>query len=188
MQYDINLLTREEKIEQFQQKAIKMSSVLAVVVLLAVGGFSVKYYLDSSNLKKLILSEDRKIADGRTRINSMKSTEVLARNLSRKQVVLREILGNRPYYSKLLSQFYERIPQGVGVKSLSFTDGASIALSGTASNYLLVSDFLKNLNDSSEENIFRSATLNSVKLNAGSSTVDYSLVVSFDMEGLKDGL
>jgi len=188
MQYDINLLTKEEKIEQFRTKAIKVSSVLAVLFLLAVGGVSAKYYFEASDLKKLISSEDQKIAAARDRINSMKSTETLARNLSKKQAVLMEILDNRPHYSELLSQFYGRIPSGVGVKSLNFTDKTSLTLSGTASNYLLVSDFLKNLNDSSEENIFRSATLNSVKLNAGSSTVDYSLVVSFDAEGLKDGL
>ena len=188
MRYDINLLTKEEKVEQIQEKAVKVSSVLAVILLLVVSGFSAKYYFEASDLKKLILSEDQKIIASRSEISSMKSTEVLARNLSKKQEVLGEILDNRPYYSELLSQFYERIPSGVGVRSFSFTDKASITLSGTASNYLLVSDFLKNLNDSEDENIFRSATLNSVKLNSGSSTVDYSLIVNFDMEKLKNEL
>ena len=187
MRYDINLLTKEEKVEQIQEKVVKVSSVLTVLLLLVVSGFSAKYYFEASDLKKLILSEDQKIETARDKINSMKSTEVLSRNLSKKQEVLREILDNRLYYSELLSQFYERIPSGVGVKSLSFTDKASITLSGTASNYLLVSDFLKNLNNSDAENIFQSATLSSVKLNASSSTVDYSLVVGFDKERLKDG-
>jgi len=188
MQYDINLLTKEEKVEQIQEKAVKVSSVMAVLVLLVVAGLSAKYYFELSALKEAISLEEQEIATARAQVNSMKSTEVLARNLSKKQAVLKEILDSRVYYSGLLSQFYERVPSGVSVDSLSFKDETSLTLAGTATNYLLVSDFLKNLNDSSDENIFRSATLSSVKLNAGSSTVDYSLTVSFDIERLKNGL
>jgi len=68
---------------------VKVSSVLAVILLLVVGGFSAKYYLAASDLKKLILSEDQKIIASRSEISSMKSTEVLARNLSKKQEVFR---------------------------------------------------------------------------------------------------
>jgi len=183
--YDINLLTREEKQEQVKTKLVKLSSVLSVFLLILVGCLSFYYFSKAQNLKKSIKEEDIKITSMRNSIQEMSDVEVSARNLFQRYNAIEGIFAERIYYSFLLEHFNSKIPIGVTVNSFNFRGQSEIDISGDAENYLLVSQFLRNLNEVADPQVFTSADLTSVTLNASDRSVKYAIVVSFDVESLK---
>lgn len=186
MQTDINLLTKEEKTEQFKRKAVKFSSIFTVFLLVAVTGVSGYYFMKAAGLKKEIKAEDTEISQLRSRIKSMADIEIVARNLYKKYTAIEEIFSERIYYSRFLTHFWNKVPEGVSISSFTFR-GDQISISGTGSNYLQVSQFLRNLIDEAPEfKVFTSATLNSVSLDPSNSSVSYSIVVGFNPEVLKE--
>ncbi|MBD3366425.1 hypothetical protein GF360_03765 [candidate division WWE3 bacterium] len=201
MNSDINLLTKEEKVEQFKTKAIKFSSIISIVLFVLVAGVSAYFYFKVADLKKQIEVEESRIEKARSEIKGMASTEIVARNLYKKYQALSGILNSRLYYSDLLADFNSRIPEGVEVTSFSFEGPSELSVSGRASNYLLVSEFLANLNkqevldpsinestpSASKTPIFKTAYLNSVTLNSNDSTVDYVISITYNGEALKKG-
>lgn len=184
MDNNINLLTREEKVEQFKGKAVKTSSILSVILLVIVGGLSAYFYIKVSTLKNNIKAEEQKIEEHRAKINSMESIEVIARNLYQKYTILSEIFDERLYYSEFLHSFNAKVPEGLEITLFRLAGQNELSVLGTADNYLLVSDFLANINNASEDSVFESAYLESVKLNPHDSTVDYAVTIFYDPEGL----
>lgn len=188
IQNDINLLTKEEKSEQFQKKAVKFSTVLAIFLLIVVGGISAYFWWRTQNLEKEISLRESEIDDYRSQVRAMAETEIVARNLYKKYTVLNNLLGKRFYYSTFLAHFNSKIPEGVEVSSFSFKDGDEISIAGTADNYLSVSRFLRNLtNEAPEFRVFTFAQLNSVTLNSSDTSVDYSIVVGYNAGVLTGG-
>jgi Tfp pilus assembly protein PilN len=174
MDNNINLLTREEKVEQFKGKAVKTSSILSVILLIIVGGLSAYFYIKVSTLKGNIKAEEQKIEEHRAKINSMESIEVIARNLYQKYTIL----------SEFLHSFNAKVPEGLEITLFRLAGQNELSVLGTADNYLLVSDFLANINNAGEDSVFESAYLESVKLNPHDSTVDYAVTIFYDPEGL----
>lgn len=184
---NLNLLTQEEKTEQLKVRVVKMSTIITLVLLVLTVIVSGYFYLKATNLKNQLQTAEQRVSSARSNIESMKSVEIYARNLYKKYLVLVDILEEKVYYSEFLSAYNSRIPSGVTTDNFSFSKGDEIGLRGAASNYLLVSDLLANLNDDSIDKIFEDAYLRSAKLNPGSSTVDFDVVASYDSGVLKRG-
>ncbi len=188
---NLNLLTQEEKTEQFKTRAVRVSSVASIFLLIAAAGVSGYFFFQVSNIKSELKTKDQQITRARSDISSMEDIEIVARSLYKKYLVLETIFGERIYHSELFSDFNSKIPEGVRVDSFKFNRDNTVEINGAASNYLLVSDFLVNFNESDEdesERIFTEAYLRSVELDTGSSSVEYSMVISYNPEVLKNGL
>jgi len=183
--YDINLLTREEKQEQVKVKVVKFGTIISIFLLIVVGGITAYFFSKASGLKASIKEEEQKITNMRASIQSMESTEVTARNLYQKYTAINDIFTQRVYNSFLLEHFNSKIPAGVSVASFSFRGASDIDISGEAPSYVSVSDFLKNLNAKEEKQVFTSATLTNVTLNAADRSVKYVIVLGFNKEVLK---
>ncbi len=185
---NLNLLTQEEKTEQLKVKAVKMSTIFTLVLLALTAVISGYFYLRATNLRNQLRDAEQRVSSARSNIESMKSVEIYARNLYKKYLVLVDIFDEKAYYSEFMTSYNSRIPSGVVVGQFSFNRGDELSLRGEASNYLLISDFLANLNDDSVDKVFEDAYLNSAKLNPGSSTVDFDIVAIYDSEVLKHGI
>lgn len=190
----INLLTQEEKSQQFKSKAVKFSSVFSVFLVIVVSLVSGFYFFKATSLRTQIKNKEEEIQAARGDITSMESVEILARTLYKKYLVLKDIFENRVFYSDLLSDFNSRIPEGVTVESFAFDRDNTIVIRGTAENWLLVSDFLANFNESGSDSrteatpLFTKAYLGSAKLDTGSSKTEYNIVIVYDPEAVKYGL
>ncbi len=184
--FEINLLTKEEKQEQVKTKVVKFGTVISVFLLLVVGGISAYFFFKAQNLKKEIQLEEAKIATMRSRIEEMSSVEISARNLYQRYSAIKGIFADRVYNSFLLEHFNSKIPVGVTVNSFNFRGQSEIDISGDAPNYLAVSEFLRNLNAKEDPQVFKSATLTSVTLNASDKSVKYVIVLGYDLEALKN--
>ena len=184
MDFDINLIAKEEKQEQVKTKVLKAGTVVAVLLLVLSTGGSGYFYVKATGLRSDVKSETQEIADSRQKIDSMADIEITARNLYQKYIVISDIFSAQPKYSYLLEHFDTKIPLGVVVNSFSFSGAGEIILNGNASNYMAVSEFVRNLSDD-DNKVFTSARISSVTLQASNRTVDFDIAASYDEEALK---
>ncbi len=182
MDRNINLLTKEEKIDQFKSKAVKASTVFTIILMLAVGGLSFYYYGKARALKSSITSAGNRISNARGKIDDMSETEIVARNLYKKYSVISDIFDERIRFSSLFDHFDSKVPSGVFISSLNFRGAGEINISGDANNYILVSQFLDNLNSDDEAQIFSEANLSSASLNATDRSVSFSISITYDSD------
>jgi Tfp pilus assembly protein PilN len=185
MSADINLLTKEEKVKQFRLKAVKASTLISILFLIISGGFSAYYYLQVRELKSSVEAVNNRVSSARATIDEMATVEIAARNLYQKYSIIEDILIDRPHYSFLLEHFEAKIPPGVSVESFSFRGDDEISISGEASSYITVSNFLGNLKAPEEAQVFEDASLGSASLNSADRTVSYSITIIYDIESLK---
>ena len=188
MDTSLNLLTKEEKRKQFQVKAVKLSTVFTILLLILSGAAAGYFYMTSRNIKSDVEEAETRISSARAEINSLPEVEIAARNLYQKYSVVEDIFSNRPHYSYLLDHFDSKIPSGVSVSSFSFRGGDEINISGDADNYVLVAEFLEALNEEESEGdqVFMSASLSSASLTSSDRTVSYTITLTYDAGALKE--
>ncbi len=194
MAQSINLIPKEEKFEQRKEKVVKLSSVIAVVILLVVIGVSTYYWYTVNNLKTSIKTAETRTEDLRTDIRGLSEIEIVARSLDAKYNILNDIFTNRKRYSVLLSELQRRVPEGVTIESLTITGVANenVNIAGQGPDYISIARFINTLSDTQfssatpgMEDMFHDVTLNTVTFDSQDSTVSYFIVTKFNEALLK---
>jgi Tfp pilus assembly protein PilN len=171
----INLIPQEERIQQTKTKVVKLSTILAVILLIIAAGLGGYFYYRVYTIKQEISDLDGNITQLRSDISSLSEIEVNARNLFKKSEALMTLFDNRYYYSTLLRELDASIPEQVVIESFGLGKENTVAISAKAANYNLVQDFTNKL---LERDIFTEVSLNSVGLE--STEVGFFIVVSYD--------
>jgi Tfp pilus assembly protein PilN len=182
----INLIPEEEIVQQRKTKAVKFSTILAIILLVITGGASYHYFNETSNLKNEKAQLEGAIASLQNDVTSLSSVEVDARNLSKKYSALVDIIGGRPHYSLLLQEIRDRTPSGVELSGFTVR-GGKIELLGTAESYFDVASYITNLSTSefvggnkNLKEVFTTVNLQSVNLLESSKEVSFGISVAYD--------
>lgn len=189
MAQSINLIPQEEKVEQQKSKVVRLSTVVSILVLVLVGIVAGYYYYSTTTKKNTIKALDRDITGLRGEIENQSEIEIVARNLSTKYSTLRTIFDQRYYYSLLLEELERRVPASIEVDAITIGRDNTFTVTGSGSDYLAISDFVKSLEEESIDpafvnDIFTGITLNSVNLDKSSGTARYFIVVDYDGSSL----
>jgi Tfp pilus assembly protein PilN len=192
MVQSINLIPQEEVKEQSKEKAVRVSTILSILILVVVCAVSAYFLFVKMALNAQINSVNAELGTLRSQINSQASLEVLVRNLDKRYSTLNSILKDRVYYSALLEELAARSPAGIEVTNFDFHDKV-LNLSGTASNYQIFADFMTNLLDKNYptgnpalKGLFTNVQLSGLSLLGSSNSVSYSIQVTFDDSLLKE--
>ena len=177
MQETINLIPREERVEQRKTKVVKFSTVLSIMLFVIVGGAGGYFFYNVQGLKGQIEGLDKEIKTFRQDINNSADIEIIARNLFKKSNILKSVFEKRVYYSKLLEEFEVSIPEEVNIDTFSMGREKAINLTGGANDYNSVQSFMNKL---LERPVFTQVELNSVGLDNRKTNVNYQIVVSYD--------
>lgn len=180
---NINLIPQNERIQQTKVKLVKLSTILALFVFLAIAAYGGFLFYSDLQVKEEIKQRNGQIALMRDSITKLSDIEVNARNLFKKTSTLDKIFTDRIYYSRLITQFNESVPEGVTVDSFTLGQDLTISISGAATNYNLVQDFTNRL---LEKELFTQVSLNSVSLDNSNKNVTFFLVVTYNGELLND--
>jgi Tfp pilus assembly protein PilN len=187
---DINLVPQQVKVEQKKQSVIRKTTVLSILMALAVVAVSGYYFVRASTLESEIEEANAEVEGLRSQITDLSQIEVGARNLDLKYKALQEIFDNRVYYSLLLDEFENRVPENVDVDSFSLGQESTINISGKGDNYLAIAEFVNNLSDAEFdggndglEALFTEVTLNSVSLDAQTEVeASFFIVINYNPE------
>jgi len=179
----INLIPQEERVQQTQTKVVKLSTFLAIGILVIVAGIGGYFFYKVQTIKAQIKELDGSIAVLRTDINKLSDIEINARNLFTKSNVLGSIFKSKVYYSKLLKELEASTPDNVRVNSFGLAKDLTISISGEADTYNAVQDFSNRL---LERESFIEVQLNSVGLEGKQNKVDFFIIVTYSEEMLHD--
>jgi len=187
MAQSINLIPQEERTAQVKVQFVRLSTVIAILLLVVVGSISGYFYYKVNGLRADVKTSLDNITKLRSDIQSLADIEVIARNLDKRYTALRSILDERPYYSVLLSELQKRVPSSVNVDDLNLRQSGTMGLAGLGDNYISISEFLSNLTDPSEslateglDELFTKVSLKSVNLDNKTSGANYAITVDFD--------
>jgi Tfp pilus assembly protein PilN len=180
----INLIPQQEVQEQTKSKLVKFSTVFSIILLIVVAGASFYFFYNSKQLENRIENLDKEILNIQREIESLSDIEVIARNLDKKFNVLKELFDSRVYYSKLLSEIDLRRPEGLRVQTFAVRADDELNISGNGNNYIVISDYTKNLlqeqfGESEISRPFESVSLQSVSLDNKDNSANFSIVVKF---------
>ncbi|MFC1756295.1 PilN domain-containing protein [Patescibacteria group bacterium] len=179
----INLIPKEERVQQTKTKVVKLSTYLAIGLLVIVAGVGGYFFYKAQTIKGQVKQLEGSVATLRADINKLSDIEISARNLYTKSEVLSAIFDDRVYYSRLLKELEVSTPSGVLVKSFGLGKDTTISISGEANTYNDVQDFSNKLLD---RQYFTEVSLNSVGLESRKDKVNFFIVVSYSEELLHD--
>lgn len=182
MTQSINLIPQEEVVQQRKTRWVKMSTVIAVVLLVVLLGASGYIIYLSNSLKSQVKDKEDSISGLRSQILSLADIEISARNLDQKHQVISSFLNGKSYYSKMLSEIAAQTPSSVVVDTFTFGRENSINLSGTGETYLAINEFINNL---VQTDLFTEVTINSVSLENSTSSAKFFIVADYSEEELK---
>jgi Tfp pilus assembly protein PilN len=184
MSQSINLIPEQERQEQVKTQAVKVSTVITLILALVVGLTSAFFYYQVSTLKAESKKLDGQIQSHRVSIDTMKEVEIAARNLDTRYQIATGIYDSRTTYSKLLEVLKGKVPSGTVLDEINAAAGNSLMVNGTADNYLLIAEFIRNLTEMPD--VFTSVTLNSINMESEDSKSNFYIVVTYDAKGLKN--
>ncbi len=180
----INLIPKEERVQQTKTKVVKFSTILAVIILVLVSLAGAYFYYRVYSLKQQIVALDTSIESLRGGINDLADIEINARNLYSKSTTLQAIFDERIYYSRLLRELEVSTPEDVVVDSFGLgKDGSTVSVSGRAESYNAVQDFSNRL---LERAFFSEVELHSVGLESRLDKIAFFVVVTFNTELLHE--
>jgi Tfp pilus assembly protein PilN len=191
MVQDINLLPQNVLNEQYEKKAVKVSTIVTIVLVVLVAAFSGFLYYQKLQMEKLKTSLDGDVEKLRLEIKSLASTEIKIRNLDKKYTALNSVFSKQYKFSKLMQELRIRKPEGVSFNSVDVKVG-KLNISGFADNYVSIAQFVNNLLNKKFvggvgglESLFTGVTLNSISLDNARNMNQFFIVVDFDQEKLK---
>lgn len=179
----INLIPQEERVQQTKTKVVKLSTYLAIAVLIIVAGIGGYFFYKAQTIKSQVKVLEGKVAVLRADITKLTDIEVSARNLYTKSDVLGAIFESKVYYSELLKELEASTPNEVQVNSFGLSKDKTVSISGEADTYNAVQDFSNRL---LERDLFTVVELNSVGLESQKDKVNFFIVVSYSEEMLHD--
>jgi Tfp pilus assembly protein PilN len=182
----INLIPEEEIQEQQKVKSVKITTVLTIIILVVVALASAALFYYTFGLRRQKNQLESDVQGLRTEIDSRKTFEIEARNLSKKVNGLSSILDKRVHYSLLLEELAARKPEALKITGLTVKDG-SFTLSGNSNSYLVLSTFMNNLGnkkfDQGSKNLqplFTAIHLQSVNLSDNKKDITFALTIKYD--------
>ena len=176
----INLIPQEERVQQTKTKVVKLSTFLAIGVLVIVAGIGGYFFYKAQTIKDKVKELEGSVATLRADITKLSDIEISARNLYTKSEVLGAIFDSWIYYSRLLKEFEASTPSSVQVNSFGLGKDTTISISGDADTYNAVQDFSNKL---LEREYFTEVSLNSVGLESQKDKVNFFIIVSYN-EGI----
>lgn len=179
----INLIPKEERVQQTKTKVVKFSTILSIIILVIVGGVGGFFYYRAYTVRQELKQKEDNIADLRAQINQLVDIEINARNLFKKTNTLREIFDSRLYYSNMLEELEKSIPEGISVISFGINKDNQVSISGEAQTYNDVQDFSNRLLESP---LFTEVSLNSVGLENTEDKINFFILVSYNEEELHE--
>lgn len=192
MAQSINLIPQEEKQEQAKSQLIRMSTVVSILIGVAVGGISAFMFYQTQTLKGQIKAHEDRIESLRAEIKGQSDIEIVARNLDSKYKVLDNLLKDRVYYSKLMQEFKTRQPATISIDDFSLSAGNTINITGTADTYISIAQFINSLANKKFEGgtkgleaLFTSVSLNTVTTENSVNEIKFFIVVKFEPNLLK---
>lgn len=72
-------------------------------------------------------------------------TQELEKDLARRQKIIHILKSKSNEWSKIIAEIGQKVPEGMELISINFTEDGSLKISGEAQNYNLVAQFLVNL-------------------------------------------
>ncbi len=189
----INLIPDQEVVVQKREKAVKTTSILAIIILLIALGITGYLFYTHDQFSKELQVAEAKIDASRQQIASLTSTEITARNLYKKFTSLQDIYSKRTRYSIVLDEFNKRTSAGIQIEDFAIDSTGKISITGSGDNYLLVAKFMKDLTDTDFPTatqgysaLFKTVTLNTVNLSNAENRASFSLLVDYDVELIKN--
>lgn len=183
----IDLIPQEEIQEQKKVKLVKSGTVVAIILGILVGVISAGVIYVNSELTSQIKVLDESIAAHRAEVQSLQSIEVIARNLSKKYNTLKDLFDSKIYHSLLIREVEARKPESVRITSFTLDETGRLTISGDASDYLSVSQFVNNLANQNYTGgisglgaLFQGVTLNSVSLDKQSNSANYFIMLNIN--------
>lgn len=179
----INLIPKEERIQQTKTKVVKFSTILSVIVLVIVAGIGGFYYYKAYTVRSELEMVENNITDLRSQISQLSDIEIDARNLFKKSNTLVSIFDSRLYFSIMLDELEQSVPDGVVVRSFGLNKDMQVSISGTAQTYNEVQDFSNRL---LERPLFTEVSLNSVGLENNDERINFFILVTYSEEVLNE--
>lgn len=183
----LNLIPQEELQEQNKEKAVKVSTLFSIFILVVTVLVSGYFFYTSYQLNTEIEANNKTAEELRSKIKARADVEINARNLDKKFTLLREIFANRTSFSMLATEVSQRKPAGVSIDSMNLQKTNKLNISGKADNYLSIAEFTSNLvntefknGDPTLKKLFTEVTLNSVSLEQNKNSVRFSVNVDID--------
>jgi Tfp pilus assembly protein PilN len=173
----INLIPKEERVQQTKTKVVKFSTILSIIILVIVGGVGGYFYYIAYNLKSEVNAAETNVTNLRSQINELAEIEIEARNLYSKSTVLDSIFDSRVYYSRMLEEIEASTPDSVTVTSFGLTKEKTVTLSGQCQTYNDIQDLSNRL---LEKPLFTEVTLNSAGTEGGGDNVKFFIVVNYN--------
>ena len=173
----INLIPQEERIEQQKTKVVKLSTILALVLLVIVGSIGGYFFYRTFAIKQEMNMLEASINGYRSQISELTEIEINARSLYTKSTTLQSIFDTSPTYSILLDSLDRATPSEITVDSFGLSEENTITVSGRASTYNAVQDFSNRL---LSQDMFTRVELNSVGLESRTEQVSFFIIVSFN--------
>ncbi|OGC50117.1 hypothetical protein A2716_01475 [candidate division WWE3 bacterium RIFCSPHIGHO2_01_FULL_40_23] len=190
----IDLIPQEERIKRGKQKAQKAGLIIAFILFFLSGALSVGLYFYTREVDEKISLAKSSVEAKKAKIQDKAAVEISIRNLDAKYKVLSNILHTRLYYSLLLEELSQRIPQSVNVNTLDSSTADTVSLTGTSSDYISLAKFLNSLSDPNlaspsatpkDKNMFTNIAINSVTLDPLTAEARFNLTINLDTELLK---
>jgi Tfp pilus assembly protein PilN len=183
----INLVPENIVQEQTEQKAVKLSTIVCILLAVVASLVSGILWYVNGQTSARIKSLNSEIDQSRNAITALAPVEVSTRNLDKKFTTLKGIFAERDLYSLLVTELMVRKPTGIGIRAVSLQKGVKLNINGTADNYISIAAFTNNLVNSNFEGgntelrkLFTAVTLNSVDLEKSRNDVLYSINVDMD--------
>lgn len=164
MTQGIDFLRAEKEARLAKIKArrpVKVGSIVFLVFYCLVVGATFSFWLALSQSSEQI---KQKISLNKQRISSLKKTESLQVLLKQRLTLLAKVVfEEKPSYSQILVYFEEISPDGLILDSFKLTNKGEVDVAGSASNVVVLSNFLEDLviKESKEAN-FSEITLSSL--------------------------
>lgn len=161
------------------QRPVKAGGIVFLIFYCLVVGVTFSFWLvlnrSSGQIKKEINLKKQRISD-------LRKTELLQVLLKQRLSSLAKVVFKKePTYSQILLYFEEISPEGLFLDNFKLTDKGEVNVSGTASNVIVLSDFLKDLvNEQLAEAYFSEITLSSL---SRSEDGDYKFSLLLETDG-----
>jgi hypothetical protein len=138
-----------------------VGSIVFLIFYCLVVGATFSFWLTLNRSNEQVKEE---ISLKKQRISGLKKTELLQTLLKQRLALLTKVVfEKKPSYSQILFYFEEISPDGLTLDSFKLTDKGEVNISGTASNVIALSNFLKDLvSQQSGEVYFPEITLSSL--------------------------
>lgn len=174
---NINLIPEQEVALQTKTKAVKLSTVLTILLLILIGSIGGYFYYTATDLRKQIADHEAAVTSLRSDITSLSQIEISSRNLYTKSTTLTSIFASRILYSRMIEELNGSTPTDITIESFSLGNSNTLNISGDGATYNSIQDFSNNL---LEKQLFTAVELNTVSLDNGSGRVKFFIIITYN--------